>query len=261
MSREAVPHLRALFNDDMQPMDLGGHSMPVALKVTAALNFYASASFQRPTRDLCGVTQSAMLRCIRDVTNALYWRASDYVRFTTDTEGHRFWLHCRIPTGARGHKLHPYGHLGSCWATSCILKVEVLPLAQCSCHDAFIMQQSQLLLLFTEMAQMEEWLLGDKGYPLQTWLLIPVRYPTTAAEERYNACHGATRATIKQVIGMLKMHFCCLGRLGGALQYEPERVARIVAVCCALHNYALNRKETLHDEERRQQDSSSDDED
>ncbi|XP_067899198.1 putative nuclease HARBI1 [Heterodontus francisci] len=130
-----------------------------------------------------------------------------------------------------------------------------------SCHDAFVLCQSQLPLLFTELAQMEGWLLGDKGYPLQTWLLIPVRQPTIAAEEGYNVSHGATRATIEQAIGMLKMCFCCVNRSGAALHYEPDRIALIFAVCCALHNYANKRGEALQDEERYEQDSSSDAED
>ncbi|XP_067884689.1 putative nuclease HARBI1 [Heterodontus francisci] len=225
MSREVVTNLCAFLNDDLQPMGFNGHSMPVTLNVTAALNFYASASFQGPPGDLYGVTQSAVHCCIREVTYALCRRAGEYVCFMIDPGSQAQ----RASVSAPSWDSHSY-------------------------HGAFILRQPQLALFYTELAQMEGWLLGDKGYPLPTWLLTPVRPPTTAAEERYNTSYGATGATIEQAIGMQKVHFRCLHRSDGALQYEPEGVAHIVAVRCALHNYALNRGEALQDEERCEQD-------
>ncbi|XP_067890524.1 putative nuclease HARBI1 [Heterodontus francisci] len=251
MSREAVTHLCALLNEDLQQMGFGGHPLLVALKVTVALNLYTSASFQGPTGDLCGVTQSAVHRCIREVTDALYRRAGDHVRFRTDPERQAqrvigFASIAGFPQLVCDHRkrfIQVYAHFPD------------------NCHDAFILCQPQVPLLFTELAQIEGWILGDKGYPLQTWLLTTLRNTTSDAKERYNACHRSTRATIKQAIDMLKLRFRCLDKSGGALQYAPERVACLISVCCALHNFALNRGEALQDEERREQDSSSDDKD
>ncbi|XP_067871295.1 putative nuclease HARBI1 [Heterodontus francisci] len=225
VSREAVIHLCALLNDDMQLMGFGGHPMPAVLKVTAALNFYASASFQGPSGNLCGFKQSALHHCIREVTDALYQRASDYVRFRKDPESQAIGFDSiagfpHVQGSLHLCGLHPCGHQGSRRATSCIPQPKGLSLAQSTA----------------------------------------MRNLTSDAEERYNASHGRPRATNEQAISMLKTCFRCLDRSGGALQYELERVARIVAVCCALHNLILNRRQALQDEERREQDSSSDNE-
>ncbi|XP_067896090.1 putative nuclease HARBI1 [Heterodontus francisci] len=214
--------------------------MPVALKVTAALKFYTSASFQRPTGDLCGVTQSAVHCCIREVTDALFQRAVDYIRFTMDpgNQAERATSFCSIvgfpqvqgvidcthvaikaPAGRPAEYVNRKFFHSTNVQLVCDHRKRFMQICARfpgSCHDTFILCQSQLPLLFTEMAQMEGWLLGDNGF---------------------------------------------LHRSGGALQYRLESVARIVAVCCALHNYTVNSGEALQDEERHEQDSSSDNDD
>jgi len=54
-----------------------GHLMPVEVKLTAALNIYATGSFQPPAGDLCGISQSSVHRCVID---ALIARAADSIR-------------------------------------------------------------------------------------------------------------------------------------------------------------------------------------
>ncbi|XP_067892380.1 putative nuclease HARBI1 [Heterodontus francisci] len=247
MSREAVTYLCILLNNDLQPLGFGDYPMPVALKVTVALNFYTSTSFQGSTGDLCGVSQSAVHRCIREVTDPLYRRAGDYVSFRTDPESH---VERAVEFGAIAEFPQVQGVIDG--TTSCIPQQKGLLLAQL---------QLLLLLLFTPPAQIQGWILGDKGYPLLTWLLTLVRNTSNDAEVCYIACHGSTPATIEQAIGMLRMRFHCLDTLGGALQYAPDKVGCIVVVYCILHNIAVQRREALQDDEVGEQETSSDDED
>ncbi|XP_067888745.1 putative nuclease HARBI1 [Heterodontus francisci] len=231
MSRETVMHLFVLLNDDLQLMDFSGHPMPVALKVTVALTFYASASFQR---------------------------AGDYVRFGTDPESQhqralgfvsitgfpqvRGFTDCthlaiKAPVGQPAAFLNRKGFYSLNVQLVCDHRNRFLQMCARfpgSCHDSFILCRSQVPMLFTALAQIQGRILGDKGYPLQTWLLTPVRNPASDAEKRYNACHGSTRATIEQAIEMLQMPFCCLDRSDGALQHATERVPHIVsAMLCS----------------------------
>ena len=46
--------------------------------------------------------------------------------------------------------------------------------------------------------------LGDSGYPLLPWLLVPItEYPAmTAAERRYDDAHKSTRSIVERIIGI-----------------------------------------------------------
>ncbi|XP_067908698.1 putative nuclease HARBI1 [Heterodontus francisci] len=234
MAREAVTHLCALLNDDLQPMGFCGHPMPVDLKGTAALNFYTSASFQECTSDLCGVMQSAVHHCIREVTNALYRRAIDYVCFRMDPE-------------SQAQRAIGFGFIAGLPQVQGLIDCTHVAIKAPAGRPAAYLNRKDFHSLNVQLVcdhhgGVASW---RQGFPLQKWLLTLVRNLTSDAEERYNASHGATRATIEQAIGMLKMLFRCLDRSGGALQYQSERAACIIAVCCALCNYALSKGETL----------------
>lgn len=85
------------------------------------------------------------------------------------------------------------------------------------------------------------WLLGDSGYPLRPHLMTPKINPGSVKEERYNKAHSQTRMVVERAFGMLKSRFRCLHKTGGCLPFTPEKSARIVSVCCKLHNVCLER--------------------
>ncbi|XP_067903407.1 putative nuclease HARBI1 isoform X2 [Heterodontus francisci] len=284
LSRETVTELCGIVQQDLLPQGFGGHPMPVALKVTAALNFFASGGFQGSTGNLCGISQPATHRCIREVTDALFHRANDFIHFSTDEDSQTarslaFGDIAQFPkvqgvidcthVAIRAPCDQPAAFVNRKAFHS--LKVQLVCdhrqriLQVCarfpgSCHDAYILLNSRLPEIFEAPAEVDGWILGDKGYPLQTWLMTPVRHPQSAAEKRYNEAHASTRAIIKHTIGLLKMRFRCLDRSGGALQYAPQRVSRIIVVCCALHNLAMQRGHLLQQDEWEEQHSSDEDE-
>nr|XP_027220381.1 putative nuclease HARBI1 [Penaeus vannamei] len=110
-----------------------------------------------------------------------------------------------------------------------------------SVHDSYIWNDSILRRHFQEQQFGHSYLLGDSGYPLETCLMTPLAETRTAAEVRYNSSHARTRAVIEQTFGVLKSRFRCLHKSGGALQYTPEKCAKIVACCMLLHNICVKR--------------------
>ncbi|XP_069089058.1 uncharacterized protein [Pleurodeles waltl] len=82
---------------------------------------------------------------------------------------------------------------------------------------------------------------GDSAFAVRTYMMMPYLNPTTPAERRYNAAHMATQNAVERTFGLLKSHFRCLHKSGGALQYSPETTCRIVATCAILHNIATTR--------------------
>lgn len=112
-------------------------------------------------------------------------------------------------------------------------------------HDSFIWSKSTLDRELSNRYQNGErntWLLGDAGYPLKPYLITPFRCPgdTPNAERqvRFNEIHSKARMTVERTIGVLKNVFRCI--IGARLlHYKPEKAAKIINVCCALHNLRL----------------------
>ena len=85
------------------------------------------------------------------------------------------------------------------------------------------------------------WLLGDRGYGIQPYLLTPIRpcSVSTQPQGRYHKAHTKTRNTIERAFGPWKARFQCLNVSGGALQFEPSRCCTIITATGVLHNMCI----------------------
>ncbi|XP_040550176.2 uncharacterized protein LOC101751955 isoform X4 [Gallus gallus] len=114
-----------------------------------------------------------------------------------------------------------------------------------SCPNAAVLENSALARLLDGTRPEGVWLLGDRSYPLKTWLMTPILFPCGPAEERYNALHHQALSALRQTLSLLKRRFRCLDAAGGCLQYAPQKVCQIFLACCVLHNIALRRRMPL----------------
>ncbi|XP_067904620.1 putative nuclease HARBI1 [Heterodontus francisci] len=282
LSHETVTFLCEILAVDVPSNCLGSHSMPVALKVIVALNFYACGSFQASMADLCGVSQAAPHHCIKVVTDALFRCANNFICFKTDTSqaersrglsaivgfpmvhGVIDCTHVAIrsPAGHSGAFINQKGFHSLNVQLVCDHRKRIRQVCARypgSYQDAYILRNSQVPALFSPPDRPEGWLLGDRGYLLMTWLMTPMRIPRGLAKEHFNVSHVATRVTIEQIIGLLKMRFRCLDCSGGSLQYTPARVSRIIVVCCALHNFAMEKGDAIEEVQGNREASSDED--
>ncbi|KAH7948727.1 hypothetical protein HPB49_001366 [Dermacentor silvarum] len=110
-----------------------------------------------------------------------------------------------------------------------------------SCHDSWVWQHNPLRARLAAQLQPGEYLLGDSGYSLEPWLLVPVpgSHAGTTSQGRYNREHASMRNVVERCIGVLKSKFRCLQHFR-TLLYSPDRAARIIYACVALHNIALD---------------------
>ncbi|XP_067855250.1 putative nuclease HARBI1 [Heptranchias perlo] len=235
-----VADICSLLEEELLPAGPGGHALPVVVKVTTDCKFFASGSFQGVTGDISRVSH----KCIRQMTDGRWFARTEwYVNFPCNdiSQNERaFGLTClvgfpqlqgandcthmaiRAPPDQPGACVSPKGFHPISVQLVCKHKkrfMQVCARFHGSSHDAFILWQSNIPDLFVPGTSLKGWLLGNKGYPLQTWLVTPLRNPTSnEQQERHNANHMSTRCVTEQAIGMLKMHFRCLDRSGGALR-------------------------------------------
>nr|XP_033803667.1 putative nuclease HARBI1 [Geotrypetes seraphini] len=264
--KETILYLCNQLESDLLPTAWRGQALPVHLKVTTALAFLASGNFQTPLGATSGISQSATSRCIAQFLEAFLRKDTEYIAFPeqeqqlheTMTEFYELahfpsvlgvidctHIPIRPPSGKeatyRNRKsFHSLNMQVVCNASSII--TDVCACFPGSCSSTYILSQSGLHDRFESGQITGGWLLGDKDYPLKTWLMTPIVSPEGEAEKSYNKAHRQTRAVVEKTFGLLKTRFKCLDRSGGQLLYTPGKARDIFLACCMLHNLALTRK-------------------
>ena len=86
---------------------------------------------------------------------------------------------------------------------------------------------------------------GDSGYPLQPYVITPVRNPADGTpEHRFNIAHRRARSCVERCIGVLKARFRCLIQ-ERVLKYAPVKAGSIINACAILHNFMVARNVPL----------------
>uniref|UniRef100_UPI00398EA4E4 putative nuclease HARBI1 n=1 Tax=Pristiophorus japonicus TaxID=55135 RepID=UPI00398EA4E4 len=268
-SKETIGRLCDMLKDDLQTRSTTRIALSVSMKVTTALNFFASGSFQAGTGDVSNISQFAARSCIHQITDAILHRGNELIHFDLSApqqrtsalafyriagfpkviaavDGTHVALKALVGNVVRFINRKGYHSLNIMIACDAQLRILSVNAGHCgSSHDSFVLQHSNLYGALNKLPPGSAWILGDKGYPLKTWL-IPYRRTNNEAQERYNQAHVGTCQVVKRTIGVLKSHFRCLDRSGGTLQLSPVKMTRFVVACCAFHNFALKEGLTLN---------------
>ncbi|XP_070378174.1 putative nuclease HARBI1 [Dermacentor albipictus] len=231
--------------------------LSIERKVLCALRFFGTGSFQRSVgrEEHIGMAQPAVSSTIHEVTEAIIsvsaGRKSVDFPFTPAAKDEAKAVLVRrgaIPgvlacvDGTLIAIMKPEGFSPADTVCNVELRIPVVERQfPGSCHDSWVWQHNPLRARLAPQLQPGEYLLGDSGYPLEPWLLVPVpgSHAGTTSEGHYNREHAFMRNVVKRCIGVLKSKFRCLQHFR-TLLYSPDRAARIIYACVALHNIALD---------------------
>lgn len=190
LTRQAVTDVCHLLADELGTDAPCPYAFPVAVKVTAALHFYASGSFQQPLRSIGGIFQSAISSAIHAGTSGLVRHAGEYTQFTVTSDSQKrakqaFWVKYGFP-GVLGAIDCTHVQLRAQSENALIyingkgthsINIQVICDATCkithvfanypgSNHDSFILANSAIRAIFEGNPPSDGWLLGDNSYPL-----------------------------------------------------------------------------------------------
>ena len=107
-----------------------------------------------------------------------------------------------------------------------------------SVHDSAVFNSSALQVHMENEGGRNGWLLGDRGYGIQPYLMTPFRPDdvSTAGQAKYQKAHTKTRNTIERALGLWKTRFRCVDVSGGSLQFKPSNCCTIITATAVLHN-------------------------
>ncbi|KAK4286510.1 hypothetical protein QN277_003056 [Acacia crassicarpa] len=103
-------------------------------------------------------------------------------------------------------------------------------------------------LLLPEGSEIREYIIGDSGYPLLPYLVVPYEgkeLPGPKAE--FNRRHFATQIVAQRALARLKE----MWRIIQGVMWRPDKhkLPRIILVCCLLHNIVIDMQGEVQDEQ------------
>lgn len=207
------------------------HALTAAQQLIIALRFFASGLFQQVIGDTINVKKHTVCRTITRMTKALFkqqkksifWpRQEEWAKNASKLhEDHNFPCVEGIVDGTHIRILRPNMHeeayvnikyfysvnVQICGNGDLQIKDVVAKWPE-SVQDSRILKNSKLYEIFRkrELPCLPNGvILGDSGYPLLEWLLVPfAEYPGMTAAQKRNKAHKSARAVIERVIGILK---------------------------------------------------------
>ncbi|XP_011197698.3 putative nuclease HARBI1 isoform X2 [Bactrocera dorsalis] len=119
-----------------------------------------------------------------------------------------------------------------------------------ACHDASVWQSSSVrkAIISKEIKIYSNYhLLGDGGYPLELFLMVPYRDNgfLTPMQSKYNAILSSTRVVVEQAFGVLKKKNRILKYIEAQRPYMPKL---ITMACMIVHNIIIENEGYLVDE-------------
>jgi hypothetical protein len=249
--------------------------IPIYLRILSTLHFFGHGSYQLNvgTGYAFAISQSSVSRCISEISNVMVEHLLNrWIHFPNDEVSrneveagfqeldHRFpnllgiidCTHVKIVGPPMNHPVYPAapyycrkGYYSLNTQIVCDSKYKILNMNARfpgSVHDSAIWMSSNVrTMLYRQfMNGNNGYLLGDGGYPLQPWLLVPFTdFMPDSPESRFNTALSQQRIRIEHVNGILKSRFRCT-LSNRALHYNPIRAAKIIYSCGILHNMAIH---------------------
>ena len=210
-TRRGVMKLLDILEPHLQPPTMRSHAIDYRIQVFTALKFYATGTVHNNHGDHHGISKASASRIVRRVTKCLVRLKDDHVKFPTTpqevavAQGGFFAVagfprvvsavdctHVLMYKSKLGPNAHVYVNRKRAKSINVQLMCDsryritnVVARWPGSTHDSRILQHSDIGQRFAA-GQMEGIIIGDGGYPLRPWLMVPIPEPDSHAERNYN---------------------------------------------------------------------------
>ncbi|KZS21184.1 putative Nuclease HARBI1 [Daphnia magna] len=265
--RQSLQFIEVLISERLERKLNGRKSRTPMQQLLAALNYYATDTFQKEVGYALRMSQSSVCRSVHDVSNALCSIAQQWILFPRNLNAicvefaefagfrgiigaidgshiklQRTWIDERIYVNRKN--FHSINVQAICDANGKVLSIYAKkPL---STNDAAMFLQSAIGQRLARGDFSPFHFIGDSGYACTPYLLTPYAAPITEGERRYNVAHKKSRCIIERLFRMVKRRF---PSLFFGIRMQPGRACRVIMACFVLHNIALSRRQPDFDDE------------
>ncbi|KAJ8910262.1 hypothetical protein NQ315_004998 [Exocentrus adspersus] len=267
LTKNTVQNLVIQIQDEIQYPTRRNAALTPLQQILLTLRFYATGSFQNSVGDHSGVHQSTACKIIKRVTTTLcrlkpvyinlpeedeiiaiqqgFFGMADFPRVLLVVDG----THIKIqsPGGDQAEWFrNRKGFFSINAMVACDHQLRIRNIVASwpgSANNMIVFMNSNLKHHFQRRLQ-NCLILGDSGYAVEKYFMIPLDNPVTPAELRYQESLVRTRNIIERCIGVWKRRFPCLSF---GLRTKIETAQDIIVATAILHNIAVNQGDPLPD--------------
>ena len=220
------------------------------------LRYCADPGFQLGVGEDLGVERSTVCKTFASVVDKIHDKAQEWITFPRTelevTQAKELWqeryrfpqcigaidcTHVRIQKPVQA--LHPDEYVNrKGWHSyniqaTCNGKGEITSVDASwpgSVHDSRIFRNSFLPMVLQGTSAV---ILGDSGYGIAPYLMVPYPNPVTHEARSFNSLLSRERVLIEQVFGEIKKRFPIVGNV---VRVKTQKVPRLFIACCVLHN-------------------------
>lgn len=117
-----------------------------------------------------------------------------------------------------------------------------------SMPDDQVLEKSALYRRACQGLLREVWIVGNSGYPLMDWVLVPYKHPNlTWSQHAFNEKVEEIGAVAKEAFARLKGRWSCLQK---RTEIKLQDLPVVLGACCVLHNICETRNEGMDAELR-----------
>ena len=243
-----------------------GGALSTKQRLEAFLRYVADPGFQVGVGEDLGIQQSSVCRSVHYICERLVQVADKWIIFPQTRQkkedASAMWTakysfpqaigaidctHIKINRPAR--RFHPDEYVNrkgvhsinvqaTCNSKECFTSVCASWAG--SVHDSRILRCSDIPNIMQSTGG-DFLLLGDSGYPIKPWLMVPFKNPETPAQQIFNQVFTKERVIIERCFGQLKKRF---PMLAGVVRVATKQVPKFIVACAVLHNVS----KYLHDD-------------
>ncbi|XP_065849088.1 protein ALP1-like [Euphorbia lathyris] len=117
-----------------------------------------------------------------------------------------------------------------------------------SMPDDQVLERSALYQRANRGALRDVWIVGNSGYPLMDWVLVPYTHQNlTWTQHGFNVKIGEIERISKEAFARLKSRWSCLQK---RTEVKLQDLPVVLGACCVLHNICEMRNEEIVEEQR-----------
>ena len=255
---------------DNNEVETRGGALSTKQQLEAFLRYAADPGFQVGVGEDLGIDQASACRSIHHVCDKIVQIADKWIKFPQKRQeketASSMWAtkysfpqvigaidctHIKINRPAnRFHPdefvnrkgVHSFNVQATCDSKECFTSV-CASWAGCV-HDSRILRCSDIPHIMQSTGG-DFLLLGDSGYPIKPWLMVPFKNPETPAQQRFNQVFTKERVIIERCFGQLKKRF---PMLAGVVRIATKRIPKFIVACVVLHNVSKYLNDELPEE-------------